>query len=112
MNTWSTWAATIAQTFTSTRAPILAHRRHFQIVALHFSTNHVKSFIRFNSNRKRPILFSILLATLLHLLQLKAHMRSFISLHINNLIKKNMSHNFFMLEKEIRTFLYVFIVLS
>lgn len=36
MNTWSAWAATIAQTLTSTRAPVLPHRRHRRLCSFTF----------------------------------------------------------------------------
>lgn len=83
------------------------------IVALHFPTNHVKSFVRFNSNRKRPtILFSILPATLLRLLQLKAHTRSFISLHINNSIKKHVAQFFYARKRNSHIFIRLHCIMS
>lgn len=88
MNTWSAWAATIAQTFTSTRTPILAHRRHRRFVAYDSSTSSLHNvFVCFNSSETSRFRSS----------------HESISSHINSWIKKHIPPaGFFPVRKQNR----------
>ena len=93
MNTWSAWAATIAQTFTSTRTPILAHRRHLRFVAYDFPTSNISSILTRWKGRS-----------------FVAHISLLIWYHINSSIKEQIPRSLvFVPEKKNRRPLHIFV---